>query len=322
MIKVAINGFGRIGRAFFKLAQRSQNIKIVAINDLADKKDLEYLLEHDSVYGLFKADLTEVSFFQEKDPRNLPWRELDIDVVVESTGHFKEKDQAQAHLEAGAKRVVISAPSKTAEIVIVGINEEKLKESKITSNASCTTNAITAAVYALDKTFRIKNALLSTVHSFTSSQSLVDSPNKKDPKRGRAATLNIIPTSTGASIALSKVYPIDNFKGLAIRVPTPAGSLAQVSVLFENKASEEQINDTLKKASEDPRFRGTFAVSEEPLVSTDILGRPKSSIADLTLTQTSGLLANIFLWYDNEIGYTYSLLKHVEVAGELERQLD
>ena len=314
MIRVAINGFGRIGRAFYKLASVNKNIQIVAINDLAKKTDLEYLLKYDSVYGRFDiSPLAKVKFFQEKDPKNLPWREMNIDIVVESTGFFRDKSKAQAHLDAGAKRVVISAPSNDATTVLVGANEEKLNTCEISSNASCTTNSINPIVGIMEEAVGIESALLNTIHAYTATQSIVDSINKKDLRRGRTAGINIIPTTTGAAKATAKAHKNleGKFDGIALRVPVPAGSIADLTFIAKTEKTKEEINEILKTSAQMEKWKRVFAVTDEPLVSTDILGRPKASIADLSMTRTAGKLVKILAWYDNEVGYASSLLHHI-----------
>ncbi|MBL4644791.1 MAG: type I glyceraldehyde-3-phosphate dehydrogenase [Candidatus Pacebacteria bacterium] len=316
--KIAINGFGRIGRAFFKLAAVRDELEIVAINDLGDKANLEYLLKYDSVYGktgeeiLKKLSTTE--FLQEKDPANLPWKELGIDVVVESTGFFRDRDQAQQHIDAGAKRVVISAPSKDATTVLMGVNEDDLKENAITCNASCTTNAGSPVIGILDETIGIEKAMLNTVHGYTATQRTVDGPSKKDPRKGRAAAVNIIPTSTGAAVATTKVHKqlTDKFDGIALRVPVPAGSIVDITFIAKKNTTAEEVNEALTRAAGNIRWKSVFDVTNEPLVSTDIIGNTHASIADLSMTRVvGGNLVKVLAWYDNEVGYANALVDHV-----------
>ncbi len=317
-MKVAINGFGRVGRAFFKLASRESSIEIVAVNDLSDKANLEYLLKYDSVYGHFAGTLDGITFLQEKNPINLPWESLRVDVVVESTGFFRKREKAQAHIEAGAKRVVISAPSTDVKTVLMGVNEDEISNSKITCNASCTTNAVSPVIGILDEIIGVESALLNTIHGYTATQRTVDAPNEKDPRRGRAAAINIIPTTTGAAKATTKVHEqlTDKFDGLALRVPVPAGSIADITFVAKRTTNVEEVNETLKNAAENPRWKDIFAVTEEPLVSTDILGRPKAAIADLAMTRVvNGNLVKVLAWYDNEVGYAQTLVAHVLKAG-------
>jgi len=338
-IKIAINGFGRIGRAFIKAAQLQSDIRIVAINDLASSDVLAYLLKYDSAYG--KADFpveapgantliidkNPIPLIHEKDPSKLPWRDLDVDVVVESTGFFASYEKSKAHLEAGAKRIVVSAPIKDSPedagvigaTVLVGVNEDKLKTCQISSNASCTTNAGSPVVAILDEAVGIEKAMLNTVHGYTSSQALVDSPNEKDPRRGRAAAQNIVPSSTGAAIATTKAHEglKDKFDGIAMRVPVVVGSIVDITFIAKRDTTVEEVNDILKKAATGERWKGIFDVTEEPLVSTDIIGNTHASIADLQMTRVvDGTLVKVLAWYDNEAGYAHTLVRHVIRSGE------
>lgn len=329
--KVAINGFGRIGRAF---ARRSfgRDIELVAVNDLGSLENLAYLLKYDTVYkrapfsvevrdGTLFVDGKEVRFCQEKDPANLPWRELGVDVVVESTGFFTEFEKAKAHIEAGAKRVVISAPGKGdgGATVLMGLNEDRFAGNEVTSNASCTTNASSPVIAILDEGIGIEKAILSTTHAYTASQALVDGPSKKDLKEGRAAAQNIVPTSTGAAVAVTKAYPAleGKFDGISLRVPVPAGSIADVTFIAKRQTSKDEVNDILRKAAGEERWKGIFGVSDEELVSSDIVGEPMPSIADLGMTRVvDGNLVKVLAWYDNEMGYTESLVRHVLKAAQ------
>ena len=318
-IRIAINGFGRIGRSVYTAMFDNPDLEVVAVNDLGDRENLEYLLKYDSVYGEFDGGLRGVEFFQEKDPSNLPWGDLDIDVVVESTGFFRTKELAQKHIDAGAKRVVISAPSADATTVLMGANEEELKTCSISSNASCTTNATNPIVGILDEAIGIEKAILNTVHGYTATQRTVDGPNKKDFRRGRAAAVNIIPTSTGAAKATTKVYSQleGKFDGVSMRVPVPAGSIVDITFIAKSATSVEEVNEALRNASEAERWSKVFAVTDEPLVSSDILGRTQASIADLSMTRVvDGDLVKVLAWYDNETGYVNSLVEHV-VATQL-----
>jgi len=327
-IRVAVNGLGRIGRAFTRLSH-GRGIEIVAVNDLGSLESLAYLLKYDTVYkqalfpvevkngGLF-IDGKEVKFLQEKDPANLPWKELAIDVVVESTGFFTNYEDAQKHVTAGAKRVVISAPAKGDEsigaTVLMGLDEEKLKTCAVTSNASCTTNAASPVIAILDEAIGIEKAILSTTHAYTASQALVDGPSKKDLREGRAAAQNIVPSSTGAAKAVAKAYApmTGKFDGISLRVPVPAGSIADITFIAKRSTSAEEVNGILKKSAEEKRWKGLFTVTEEPLVSSDILGNSHASIADLEMTRVvDGNLVKVLAWYDNEMGYTESLVQHV-----------
>jgi glyceraldehyde 3-phosphate dehydrogenase len=330
-IKVAINGFGRIGRAFLKIAWDQPEIEIVAVNDLGSIESLAYLLRHDTVYKNWNhkveiadsnlvIDGKEVKFISEKDTTKLPWKDLGVDVVVESTGLFTSYDKAKFHIEQGAKKVVISAPSKGAEgsvhgeTILLGINEEKFGTCDITSNASCTTNAASPLIAILDETLGVEKAILNTVHGYTASQALVDGPSKKDLREGRAAAQNIVPSSTGAAIAVTEAFPKLKglFDGISIRVPVVAGSIVDITFISKKNTTKEEVNEILEKASKDKRWEKIFAVTKEPLVSSDILGESHASIADLEMTRVvGGNLVKILGWYDNEMGYTYTLVEHV-----------
>lgn len=329
-IKVAINGFGRIGRAYLKVSMGEKDIKIVAINDLGDLENLAYLLKYDSAYkspdfsietdkekSLLIIDGEKIKFIQEKDPKNLPWGELDIDVVIESTGFFASYEKSQAHLDAGAKRVVISAPvkdvSEIGETILLGVNEGKLKSCKISSNASCTTNAGSPILAILSDKLGIEKALLNTVHGYTSSQKMVDSPSDKDWRKGRAGAVNIIPSSTGAAVATTKAIESlsGKFDGIAIRVPVLTGSLVDITFISSRDTSVEEVNKILEDASKDKKWKDIFSVTNEALVSSDIVGTRYASIADLSLTKVvDGNLVKVLSWYDNESGYANMLLKH------------
>jgi glyceraldehyde 3-phosphate dehydrogenase len=267
----------------------------------------------------------EIKVLAERDPGHLPWKELDIDVVVESTGLFTEYSKAKAHISAGAKRVVISAPAKADDagsglgaMVVLNANEEKLGEVTISANASCTTNAANPLIMILDEALGIESALLTTVHAYTASQSLVDGPSKKDLREGRGAAQNIVPSSTGAAKAVGEVYPKlkDAFDGISLRVPVPAGSVADVTFISARKTSAEEVNNILVEASNEPRWKGIFKVTTDPLVSTDIVGDTHACIADLDMTRVvGGNLVKVFGWYDNEMGYANTLVEHVIKAG-------
>jgi glyceraldehyde 3-phosphate dehydrogenase len=337
-IKVAINGAGRIGRAFYKISREKPELEVVALNDLGDIENIAYLMTYDSVYGRSNFEVKvkedksaliisgkEIKFIQEKDPTKLPWKDLGIDIVVESTGLFTSYDKAKVHLEAGAKRVVVTAPMKddpTGEIpgatVLMGVNEDKLGMAKITSNASCTTNAGSPLIAILDEAIGIEKAVLNTVHGYTATQALIDGPSKKGFREGRAAAHNIVPSSTGAAIAVTKAFPkLEGlFDGISTRVPVIAGSIVDITFIASRSTTAEEVNATLKKASNDPRWAGVFNVTEEELVSTDILGSRFGSIADLALTRViGGNLVKVMAWYDNEMGYTHTLVEHVIKSG-------
>ena len=334
--KIAINGFGRIGRCFFRAAHARPDagIEIVGINDLAPAENLAYLLKYDTVYGRVPFEVVHgenalviegksIPLTQEKDPAKLPWKALEVDIVVESTGAFTDAAKAKAHLDAGAKRVVISAPAKGegVETILIGANEEKFGTCDITSNASCTTNAASPLIGILEEAIGIERALLNTTHAYTASQSIVDGISKKDMREGRAGAQNLIPSSTGAAKATSLAYPSLNgkFDGIAIRVPVVAGSIVDVTFVPKRPTTVEEVNDALKKAAASERWKRVFAVSEEPLVSSDILGLPYGAIADLLMTRVvDGTLVKVLAWYDNEMGYAYTLVEHVrEVAKRI-----
>ena len=319
-MKIAINGFGRIGRVFYRQVLSNPDVEVVAINDLADKDNLLYLLEHDSVYGKFPLPekIKDIKFLQEKDPAKLTWKDLDLDVVVESTGLFDSYDKAKAHLEAGAKRVVITAPVKDdmALTFTPNVYSEDISKFKITSNASCTTNAITPLISILAKNPGIKKAVLNTIHAYTATQGIVDKPDAKDWRRGRAGTIDISPSSTGAAISAAKAIPEMKgiFDGVAVRVPVPIGSLIDFTFVSKRNTSVEEINEILTAESQKPEWQGIIKVSDEQLVSTDIIGEPYGSIIDLGFTKViDGDLVKIFAWYDNEFGYAAMLIKHLEI---------
>lgn len=337
MIKVAINGFGRIGRTFLRSAHGNPDFEVVAINDLGSLENLAYLLTYDSVYGRapftvevkdnkLYIDGREISFVQEREPEKLPWKDMGIDVVVESTGFFTTFEGSKKHLAAGAKRVVISAPAKDdagaagvkGATVLMGVNDKELATCEISSNASCTTNATSPLIAILKERIGIEKAILNTVHAYTASQSLVDAPSKKDLRSGRAAALNIIPSTTGAAIATTKVHPElnDKFDGMAMRVPVPVGSIVDVTFIASRETTVEEINEALKKAAGEDRWKNIFAATSEPLVSSDIIGSRVGSIADLSFTRVvGGNLVKVLAWYDNETSYTQTLVEHVAAAA-------
>ena len=329
MIKLAINGFGRIGRNAFKIAFERRDVKIVAINDLTDTKTLAHLLKHDSSYGTYDRDVKfdeenlivdgeKIRVFSEKEPKNLPWGEYQVDVVIESTGFFTDPKKAADHLEAGARKVVISAPAKGegAKTIVIGVNEDTVTEDdKILSNASCTTNCIAPVMKVLEDNFGIEKALMTTVHSYTASQRILDAP-AKDLREARAAAENIVPTSTGASKAAALTIPAlkGKFDGLSIRVPTPAVSLSDITAVLKRDTTIEELQEIFKKAAKEPFYEGILGVSEEPLVSIDYRGNSHSSIVDLPLINVvGGNLVKIVAWYDNEWGYSNRL---VELASD------
>lgn len=340
-IKVAINGFGRIGRAFTRLVYAQYpEIDIVAINDLGDINNLGYLLKYDSAQGKSGLEVTtsddgshlfvngnDIKVFQEKNPADLPWGSLDVDVVIESTGFFIEYEKAKWHLDAGAKKVVISAPAKGTPVeginsatVIMGVNAEMLGTCQISSNGSCTTNASSSLVQILKDTIGIEKALLNTTHGYTSTQSIVDGPVRgSDYRKGRAAAQNIIPTSTGAAIAVTRAIPelVGKFDGIACRVPVISGSVADITFISSRDTTVEEVNQILRDAANDPRYAGIFTVTEEPIVSSDIIGNTHASIADLPMTRVvDGNLVKVLAWYDNEMGYTNTLIQHAIKTAE------
>lgn len=339
-IRVAINGFGRIGRAFLKIAWERPEIEVVAINDLGSLESLSYLLKYDTVYRTWSHDVKHddknflidgktVNFISEKDTTKLPWKDLAIDVVVESTGLFVSYEKAKFHLDDGAKKVVITAPAKDGDLtgadavpgatILMGVNENQFGTCDITSNASCTTNAASPLIGILDAAIGIEKAILNTTHGYTASQSLVDGPSKKDLREGRAAAQNIVPSSTGAAIAVTKAYPkLEGlFDGISLRVPVPAGSIVDVTFIAKRPTTAEEVNKILTDAAASDQWKMVFAVTNEPLVSSDILGNPHTSIADLAMTRVvGGNLVKVLGWYDNEWGYTSSLVEHVIKTGE------
>ncbi len=332
MIRVAINGFGRIGRAFLRSAHGRKEIKVVAVNDLTSPENLAYLLKYDTVYGgaPFSVDVKgrsliidgkEVPVISERDPAKLPWGEHKVDVVIESTGFFTDAEKAKAHIQAGAKRVVISAPGKgELDTVLIGANEDKFKTcGEVTSNASCTTNAASPLIGILSEALGIERALLNTTHAYTASQSIVDGPAEDDFRRGRAGAANLGPSSTGAAKATTLAYPElkGKFDGISVRVPVPAGSIVDITFVPKRPTTAEEVNDILRKAAFSAKWKRVFAVTEEPLVSSDILGLPFGAIADLAMTRVvDGTLVKVLAWYDNEMGYAHTLVEHTIEVGK------
>jgi len=331
--RVAINGFGRIGRNAFKVAYARGDIDIVAINDLTDTRTLAHLLKHDSNYGNYQHEVShdeqniivegkKIRVYAERDPALLPWKDHDIDVVIESTGFFVDPAKARAHITAGARKVVLSAPAKGegATTVVLGVNEDKLEgASDIISNASCTTNCITPVAAVIESAFGIDKAMMTTVHSYTASQVLQDAPSK-DLREARAAAENIVPTTTGASIAAGQALPalVGVFGGLSIRVPTPVVSLADFVIITKRNVTVEEVNETFKKAVKEPYFQGILDVTEEELVSKDFIGNSHSAIVDLKLTSVvAGNMLKVVAWYDNEWGYSNRLVEVVADTGTL-----
>ena len=334
--RIAINGFGRIGRNAFKIARERSDLEIVAINDLTDTKTLAYLLKHDSNYGEYGRQVTftenelivdgqSVKVLAEKEPQQLPWKDMNIDVVIESTGFFTDKEGAGKHLEAGAKRVVISGPTKSdgVDTIVFGTNDDKIASATpIVSNASCTTNSLGAVMAVLDAEFGVEKSMLTTVHSYTASQRLQDAP-AKDLREGRNAAENMVPTTTGAAIAVTKTLPqlTGKFDGLSVRVPTPVVSLSDVTALLRRDVTVEQVNGAFQKAAQSNFYQGILGVSEEPLVSRDFIGNSCSGIVDLPLTKVvGGNLIKVMVWYDNEWGYSNRLVELVADVGHYLRQ--
>lgn len=345
MVRVAINGYGRIGRVAHRviLQWHSQELDVVAINagSSTDLQGWMYLLKYDSVYGLLPYDISvkpntdvnnptflgylivngkEIPVYSQKDASLLPWRDLNVDVVIESTGHFTKADKLQLHLNAGAKSVVLSAPAKGEGVptYVLSINDANYAGEKIISNASCTTNCITPVAKIIEERFGIQKAMMTTIHGYTSDQKLHDGGHK-DYRRARAAALNIVPTSTGATIAAAQALPALNgiFAGLSIRVPVPVGSLSDFTFLLKRDVTKEEVIDVLKKATEEPAYKGILAVTEDPLVSSDIIGNSHSSIVDLSLTQVvGGNMLKVIAWYDNEYGYANRLVEETIMVGQ------
>lgn len=357
--KIAINGFGRIGRLLFRAAfappspeslrrpsedsAGQAGLDIVAINDLGDLDNLAYLLKYDTAYGKFPKEIRgltrtergltrnylvvdgkEIQVFQIKDPSQLPWKDLGIDIVVEATGLFESYEKAKAHLVAGAKRAVITAPAKDADgvegkTVLMGVNEGELKTTVLSSNGSCTTNAVSPVIQIMSENPGIQKAVLNTVHGYTATQNLVDGPAKgNDFRRGRAAGQNIVPSTTGAAITVGRVIKEleGKFDGIALRVPVITGSIADITFLAKRKTTVEEINDIFRKAAEEERWRGILKITEDQLVSSDIIGEPYGAIVDLKFTKVvDGDLVKVFSWYDNEFGYVGTLIQHIKAVA-------
>ena len=337
MARIAINGFGRIGRLFFRQAFGRPDMEIVAVNDLGDVDNLAYLLQYDTVYRRYDKDVKvdsgdlvvdgkRVKYLQVKDPAQLPWKDLAVDIVIEATGIFESYRGAKAHIGAGAKRVVITAPAKDPDgtegkTVLVGVNDGELKSVVLTSNGSCTTNAASPVIAVMAENPGIVKAILNTVHGYTATQNLVDGPTKGgDFRRGRAAAENIVPSTTGAAIAVTRALPEmqGKFDGIAIRIPIVTGSIADITFVAKRKTSEEEINDIFRQAAASPRWKGILAVTEDQIVSSDIIGEPYGAIVDLKFTKViDGDLVKVLYWYDNEWGYVATLIKHVEAVATL-----
>ena len=329
-MRIAINGFGRIGRAAAKIIFERNFTELVAINDLTDAETLAHLLKYDSSYGVWDheigfdegdilIDKKRIHTYAEKDPADLPWRELEIDVVLECTGHFLTQDDAKAHITAGAKKVIMSSPAKDEETptFVVGVNADKYRAEEIISNASCTTNCITPVMKVLEDTFGVEKSLMTTIHSYTADQNLMDGPHK-DLRRARSAAINIIPTTTGAAKTTTKIIPSlrGNFDGLAVRVPMPVVSLSDITVLLKKKVTIKEVNNAFK-AAEAGNLKGILATSDEEIVSSDLKGHKASAIVDLPLTQIiGGDLVKVIVWYDNEWGYSERLVDLAELVSK------
>ncbi len=325
MVKVAINGFGRIGRNALKILLDRRDAQVVAINDITDAATLAHLLKHDSSYGTYDKKVSagknsiiintrEIPVFAEKDPAKLPWAKFGVDVVIESTGLFTKPEDAKAHIKAGAKKVVISAPAKGegAKTVVLGVNEEVVEASdEIISNASCTTNCIAPVMKVLEDTFGIDKAMMTTVHSYTGSQRLLDAP-AKDLREARSAAENIVPTTTGASKAAALTIPslAGKFNGLSVRVPTPVVSLSDITAILKTDTTKEELVKVFKKAAKEPYYEGIIGVTDEELVSSDFIGDPHSCVVDLPLIDVvGGNMVKVVAWYDNEWGYSNRLVE-------------
>ena len=326
MTKVAINGLGRIGRAVLKIILNTPELELVALNDLVAPDNLAYLLKYDTVYGKYSQQVDsnsnsltiagkEYKYFQEKDPESLPWKDLDIDIVFECTGVFRKQEGLEKHLQAGAKKVILSAPAKSEgiEVVVPGVSQSDNKNNPLISCASCTTNCIAPVVEIINRRIGIKKAIMTTIHAYTASQGLVDQPSKKF-RRGRAAAANLVPTTTGAAIATTEVLPelADKFDGVAVRTPVPVGSISDIVIVGERKTSVEEINNIFREEAQTERYRDIVGVSEDQIVSSDIIGDAHGSLIDLTMTQVvDGDLIKIMSWYDNEWGYANQMVRQV-----------
>ncbi|PID83642.1 type I glyceraldehyde-3-phosphate dehydrogenase [Candidatus Campbellbacteria bacterium] len=347
--KIGINGFGRIGRLLFKMALKSPNVEVVAINDLGDIENMTYLLNYDTaqkdivdLYGQ-KAEFEivnenekylivgdrKIQFFSIRNPEELPWQELGVEIVAECTGVFNSFEKSKAHLKAGAKKVILSGPTKDSQetefeegkigsTVLLGINDDKLENYTITSNASCTTNAVSNVLNILEKELGVESAFLNTIHSYTASQGLVDGPSKKDFRRGRAAAQNIVPTTTGSAKAVGKVLESvkGKFDGMAVRVPTVSGSLVDLTFISKKETTPEEVNKILEEYSHKEEYKNLVEITKEAVVSTDIIGNENPAIVDLNFTNVIGKLVKVIIWYDNEAGYTQTLLSQIEKMSE------
>ena len=331
MAKVAINGMGRIGRAALKVILETRPLELVACNDLMPPENLAYLLKYDTVYGrddrevraeggMLEIGGSTIRLFSETDPTKLPWGDLGIDLVFECTGVFTREEDLKKHLQAGARRVILSAPAKseTISLVVHGTNRSE-REAQIISCASCTTNCIAPVVEVIDRRIGIEKATMTTVHAYTASQALVDGPGgKKDLRRGRAAAANLVPSSTGAAVATTKALPqlAGKFDGIAVRAPVPVGSIADIVMLTRRETSADEINGMLREEATSDRYRDVIGVSDDPLVSSDIIADPRATVVDLSLTQVvAGNLCKVMTWYDNEWGYVNQMIRHARTMA-------
>jgi len=336
MAKVAINGLGRIGRAAFKIVMDTPELELVAVNDIVPADNLAYLIKFDTVYGRYAHKIEEdgknlivdgkkYPTFSQRDPAQLPWKDLGVDIVFECTGVFTKLDDLKKHIQAGAKNVILSAPAKGDDVptVVHGVNSVG-NDVKIFSCASCTTNCITPVVEILGRRIGIKKAIMTTIHAYTASQAIVDAPHKKF-RRGRAGAANFVPTSTGAAIATTKALPqyAGKFNGVAVRGPIPVGSIADLVFVMERPTSVEEVNNIFREESQDPRYDGVLVASDDPLVSSDIVGDSHASIVDLEMTQVvDGDLVKVMSWYDNEWGFTNQMIREgVRISREMKKEM-
>ncbi len=330
MVKVGINGLGRIGRAAMKVILETPGLEFAGANDIAPLDNIAYLIKYDTVYGRYNkpvevkdgklvVDGTAYAYFSERNPADIPWTEVGAEVVIESTGFFRTEEDARKHIEAGAKTVVISAPAKSQEtpMIVYGVNTQG-KAAQVFSCASCTTNCITPVVEVMHRRFGVEKAIMTTVHAYTSTQAIVDGPSGKDFRRGRAAAANFVPTTTGAAVATTKVVTdlAGKFDGLAIRAPIPCGSIADLVFLTKRDTTAEEVNQIFREEAASDRYKNVLGASDEPLVSSDILGDPRASIVDLEMTRVvDGNLVKILTWYDNEWGFTNQMIREIVASA-------
>lgn len=327
MKRIAVNGFGRIGRAALKVITDTPGMEVVAINDLLTLENAAYLLKYDSVYGRYEKEVkgeneyltvdgNQIRYTSIKDPAELPWKELDVEIVIESTGLFTKQEDAEKHIKAGAKMVVLSGPTKSLDLptVVHGVNTQDGKTS-IFSCASCTTNNISPVIEILGRRVGIKKAILNTIHAYTASQTLVDGPSKKDPRMGRAAAQNLAPASTGAAIATTKAMPqyAGKFDGVAIRTPVPVGSISDITLVTDRVTTAKELNEIFEEEANTERYRKVLEVTDEPIVSSDIVQSPYAAVVDLAMTRVvDGDLVKVMAWYDNEWGFTNQMIRQIE----------